>query len=261
MRAYLYVAKMRLLSSLAYRFDVFTSLGTGIIIAVASIFLWKAAYSGTDSVSGVDESQMIAYVMVSALLTAFFSISVAQTLPEKISQGDIVIDFYRPINLVIKYFAEDLGLAAGALITRVIPMLIFLMVCFGVSAPKTSFLLFMLSTALSFVIIWTISAIIAMLSFWFFQLGSLSDVKDGIVLLLSGQYIPLWLFPKEIQNVLSFLPFQHIYQTPLSIYIGRLKPEECLFALLIELVWAVFLILDLFLIWSKARRKVLIQGG
>ena len=41
-----YIPKMKLLTDLAYRFEVFASVGTNFILMLASVFLWKAVYSG-----------------------------------------------------------------------------------------------------------------------------------------------------------------------------------------------------------------------
>lgn len=57
MGAYYYLAKMKILVSLAYRFEVFTTIGTNFILMLATTYLWKAAYRGIDTVAGANESQ------------------------------------------------------------------------------------------------------------------------------------------------------------------------------------------------------------
>ena len=42
LQAYWYITKMKLLTNLAYRFEVFASVGTNFILMLASVFLWKA---------------------------------------------------------------------------------------------------------------------------------------------------------------------------------------------------------------------------
>ncbi|MCX7771541.1 MAG: hypothetical protein N2376_00320 [Clostridia bacterium] len=76
MSAYYYIAKMKLLVFLTYRFEVLTSPGTNFIVLMANIFLWKTAYRGADTVAGVNETQMLAYTMVSILLASFFSTNI-----------------------------------------------------------------------------------------------------------------------------------------------------------------------------------------
>jgi len=263
MSAYYYLAKMKILVSLAYRFEVFINLGTNLILMVASTFLWRAAYKGVDTVAGVNESQMITYAMVSILITSFYNINVQYTLYRRIRQGDIAIDFFRPIKLLLCYFAEDIGQSISSVVNKLLPLLVIMSAFIQIPAPAgfTAGLLFVLSTAMSFVILWLISALIGVLCFWFVELGNIDIIKDGILFLLSGRIIPLWLFPENIQNILKFLPFQYIYQTPLSIFIGQLPLEQAGFTLLIQFTWIVILMLLLCFAWSKARKHISIQGG
>lgn len=263
MSAYYYLAKMKLMVFLTYRFEVFTSLGTNLIIIVANIFLWKAAYRGIDSVAGVNESQMLTYAIMSILLAAFFSVNVENTIQNRITQGDIAIDLFRPINLMLGYLAEDIGIAVSSIISKLIPLLIIMAVFIQapMSADLEAFILFLLSTVFSFMISWLISALIGLLCFWVLQLGEVKTIKDGIILLLSGKIIPLWLFPESMQKVLEFLPFQYIYQTPLSIYVGKLPPAKIASSMTIQLVWVILFTALLCFGWRRARKRVLIQGG
>ena len=263
MSGYYYLAKMKLLVFLSYRFEAFTSLGTNLIVAVANIYLWKAAYKGIDSVAGVKEDQMLTYTIMSTLLASFFSVNIEQALQERISQGDIAIDFFRPINIFLKYLAEDVGIAVSSLLSKLLPLFVIMTLLVQPPVPDSpiAFVLFLLSAVFSFLILWLISALISLLCFWVIQLGEIKTIKDGIILLLSGKIIPLWLFPKKIQTIISFLPFPYVYQTPLSIYIGQVQPEEAAASMLIQFVWIVLFTALLCFGWSRARKRVLIQGG
>ena len=263
MSGYYYLAKMKLLVFLSYRFEAFTSLGTNLIVAVANIYLWKAAYKGIDSVAGVKEDQMLTYTIMSTLLASFFSVNIEQALQERISQGDIAIDFFRPINIFLKYLAEDVGIAVSSLLSKLLPLFVIMTLLVQPPVPDSpiAFVLFLLSAVFSFLILWLISALISLLCFWVIQLGEIKTIKDGIILLLSGKIIPLWLFPKKIQTIISFLPFPYVYQTPLSIYIGQVQPEEAAASMLIQFVWIVLFTALLCFGWSRARKRVLVQGG
>lgn len=260
---YVYMAKLKLMTFLTYRFEVFTSLGTNFIIIITNVFLWKAAYHGIESVSGVNEAQMLTYTMMSMLLASFYSGTVEHTMQDRINQGDIAIDFFRPVNLLLSYLADDIGIAISSILVKLFPLLIVMIIFIGSPLPSSpkSFFLFLISAIFSFLILWLISALVAMLCFWYLQLGNVGTIKDGILLLLSGKIIPLWLFPQKIQNIIKFLPFQYIYQTPLSLYIGKIATHEAKAALSIQAIWVCFLGVILSFGWSRARKRVLIQGG
>lgn len=263
MGAYYYLAKMKILVSLAYRFEVFTTIGTNFILMLATTYLWKAAYRGIDTVAGVNEFQMVTYAMVSVLLASFYNTNVEYTLQQRIRQGEIAIDFFRPINLILCYLAEDIGQSLSSLISKLLPLAVIMVAFIQVPAPSgiIAGLLFLVSAVMSFLILWLLCAFIGVLCFWFVELGNVLEIKDGFILLLSGKLIPIWLFPENIQNVVKFLPFQYIYQTPLSIYIGKLPSTQTAFSMAIQFLWVVLLTLLLCLTWKRAKKCVFVQGG
>lgn len=61
MRPYLYIAKVRMLSALAYRFDVLSSIVIQCLAVIASCFFWIAAYGNQQAALGVTRDQMLTY--------------------------------------------------------------------------------------------------------------------------------------------------------------------------------------------------------
>jgi ABC-type uncharacterized transport system permease subunit len=77
---------------------------------------------------------------------------------------------------------------------------------------------------------------------------------------LSGAVIPLWFMPGWLQAIADFLPFQAATFTPLSIYFGR--PSGGLAAALaVQLLWVLVLLGICAWVWSRAQRRVVVQGG
>jgi ABC-2 type transport system permease protein len=261
--AYLYIAKMRILTSLAYRFEVFVSVGSNLVLMLATVFLWKAAYKGVDVVNGLNENQMITYAIVSVLLSSLFQCDVQNIINNRIREGEIAIDFMRPVNLFGCYLGEDAGSAVSSLVNRMLPLLVISLLFFHMVTPShaVSWVLFMVSCVFSFGILWLLSALIGLTAFWVMELGNMGIVKDTIVRIFSGSLVPLWFFPEGVQNVSRYLPFQYTYQTPLGIFIGRLDTAQALQAMLVQGIWIGVLLLLLHWVWSRARKNVLVQGG
>ena len=59
---------------------------------------------------------------------------------------------------------------------------------------------------------------------------SLIRAKYWLIELLSGVLIPIAFFPKALQILSAWLPFEHIAYTPLQIYLGKLSPADALLA-------------------------------
>jgi ABC-2 type transport system permease protein len=263
LQAYWYMTKMRILTTLAYRFEVFASIGTHFILMIASIFLWRAAYGGIDQVNDFKLEDLITYSVISIMLSSLFVHDVQNTIYNKIREGQIVTDFYRPISLLGSYLADDIGSMLSSVVNKALPLFLFAALFFDAPLPATviDFLLFIPSCLLSYSILWLMSALIGLIAFWVMELGNMGIVKDSIVVILSGSMVPLWFFPESVQTVSRFLPFQYTYQTPIGIYIGVMNHTEAFQSMLIQLAWIVILFAILYVAWQRTKQKTLIQGG
>ena len=89
-------------------------------------------------------------------------------------------------------------------------------------------------------------------------------VKECVVLLLSGASIPLAFFPESLRNVVQYLPFKCIYDTPLNVLLqkeGYTLNSGILYKLLLQLFWCIALTLAGKLFWSVSVKKITVNGG
>jgi ABC-2 type transport system permease protein len=266
LRAYGYLIKMRMLTALAYRFEVWVGMVGDIIMLAASVYIWKAAYGAGAVGSGasvVGLESMITYTVISVLLASVFQTGVQNTIYTQVREGNIALDFMRPLPLLGIYLSDDLGSMASSLVNKAIPLIVAALLLFEFPLPVSlgAFAGFLVSCLLSFMILWLMSAMVGLVSFWVAELGNLGMVKDAFVRVLSGSLVPLWFFPESVQKVSRWLPFQYTYQTPIGIYIGITPARDAAQAICIQAVWVVVLTLLLSWIWKSARSKVMVQGG
>ncbi|TFE28945.1 ABC transporter permease [Cohnella luojiensis] len=266
MRAYGYFIKMRVLTALAYRFEVWIGMVGDIIMLAASVYIWKAAYgNGVVGSGGFDVGlqNMITYTVISVLLASVFQTGVQNTIYTQVREGNIALDFMRPLPLLGIYLSDDIGSMVSALVNKAIPLIVAAVLLFGFPLPAGAgaFAGFLVSSLFSFVILWLMSAMVGMVAFWVAELGNLGMVKDAVVRVLSGSLVPLWFFPDAVQNVSEWLPFQYTYQTPIGIYIGVTTAGDAVRAICIQGIWVIILGLLLAWIWKHARSKVMVQGG
>ncbi|HZG78417.1 MAG TPA: ABC-2 family transporter protein [Paenibacillus sp.] len=254
---------MRIQTNLAYRFEVFASVGTNLVLLIASVFLWQTAYRGIDQVHATSMQDMVTYTILSVMLASSFVCGVQNTIYTKIREGQIATDFYRPIPLLACYLADDLGDMLSSFATKALPLFAIAALFFGPPLPAsfTALVLFLPSCLLSYCILWLLSALVGLIAFWVMEIGNMGMVKDAIVRVLSGSLVPLWFFPESVQTISRYLPFQYTYQTPLGIYIGATGPAEALQAMAVQAAWIGVLLAGLALFWKKTKTKTLIQGG
>lgn len=263
MKAYWYIMKSRILMIMAYRFQVISTVLCHIVILFSSVFFWKAAYGLEVVQNGTSLEQMVDYTVLSNLLAVLYTTYVEQNIRQNVRQGNVAVDFIKPINIMGSYFAADVGMMMGNFLFRFIPMYLFSGLIFGFTLPVSlpALLLFLASTFLGFIILWCICGVFGLFYFWVIQLGHIGGAKDYLIRFLSGSFVPIWFFPEKVQAVLNFLPFVHIYQTPISIYIGKVSIAEALFPLGIQFFWAIIMVICLTQFQKVAFRKVVVQGG
>ena len=263
MRLYTYLLNLQLLNALAYRFEYLSSIGRNLFFLLGSVFLWRTAYRGIDQVAGVTESQMVTYAVVAVLMNACFTISIDNELFGKIRAGEIALDLIRPVNLVWYWMTEDVGRSLAAVTQFALPLLAISLLFVAPPLPEGvgAGLLFLPSCALSFLLLWLLSVLVGLTAFWVTDFGDVSSVKTSLVFALSGRLVPMWLFPDLIADASRWLPFQYMFQAPLEIYIGRVSAQEVVHILSVQAIWvAVFALLTGF-VWTRAQRRVFVQGG
>lgn len=263
MKPYYYIARIRVLISFTYRFEVFSGLAVNTVLLLTSVFLWQTVYRNTQVMSGVNKSQMVTYAIISVILGTILVSDIHWRINQRIREGNISLDIIRPVRLPLFWLAEDFGIAFSSILLYILPLLIISLPLGQLPLPAslTAFLIFIPSCLLSYIILWLMSAMVAMIAFWVLELGNTFIIKDAIIRFLSGSIVPLWFFPKSFQNICRFMPFMYTYQGPLGIYIGKYNIQQALIIMGIQILWIFILSLIFIFIWSRARKRVQIQGG
>lgn len=263
MKAYFFVAKIRIQTALAYRFNVISTILIQCLIMYAMSCFWIAAYNGTEAVSGVSQRDMLTYTTISVIMGNLLTMGVQNRIADNVRSGSVALDMLKPVNIYGIYLAEDMGDFLVAFFQKAIPLLLVGTILFGFPAPKSlvHFILFLFSFIVGYLINWILAALLGLCAFKTMHLGPLANIKGFIMKLLSGSIFPLWFFPSGFRAGIELLPFVNIYQLPLGIYIGQYTMEEILFRTVLQLVWCVMLWLIFDVLQKKMAAVVLIQGG
>ena len=86
-------------------------------------------------------------------------------------------------------------------------------------------------------------------------------MKRVAVDLFSGLVIPVSFFPGWAEGMLKILPFQAISYLPGSVFTGNIKGAEILPVIGIQLFWFLVLLIPVYVVWQRARKRLFVQGG
>ena len=119
---------------------------------------------------------------------------------------------------------------------------------------------FAVSLVLAFCVSQLITLLMSLASFWTLEVGGLGMMFAVVRTFMSGAILPLWFMPGWLRGVAELLPFQAAAYTPLAIYFGR-PPGGLAAALGVQMLWVLVLGGLCVLVWSRAKRRVVVQGG
>lgn len=263
MRVFIYFLKTRILSALSYQFNILFMVISSLLVMIINISIWRGLYRNTDYVNGVNLQQMIIYTIISTILGNIFYTNTSGKLAKEVSSGSIAYDMCRPFSYLLRYFGEDIGDICSSFILRGIPMFLIASFLFVLPVPDSAihFILFLVSLVFCYCILWLFDAIFGMINFWTVGFGNLAQVSNTLVRILSGAFVPLWFYPDKIQEILYLTPFPYSYQAVVSIYIGKTGFGESVKILCIQIIWVAILFAVLMILYKKANKKIVIQGG
>lgn len=82
------------------------------------------------------------------------------------------------------------------------------------------------------------------------------------MLLLSGATVPIAFFPEPLKTVVYYLPFQSIYNAPLTLLLdGSPTLETVVTTIGTQLLWCVGMTLLGKLFWKLSLRQITVNGG
>lgn len=248
-----------------YKMDIALKVIGTLILVIALRETWVAIYNSQSVLaesSGVSLQSMATYTIISVLLQMVLASSVSNEISSRVGSGDVASDFQKPWNFLYYHLAKSIGESISGIIFVVLPLLIFAAILFQLSFPTGwQSLIFMLSCLFAYLISYAIAFMLGLLAFLFTQIWGFQYVLNTVVQFCSGSFIPLWLFPEGLLQVINWLPFRGMFHIPLSIFIGKISGVELLNGLLFQLVWAVLLLALAHYSLKLMERLLITTGG
>lgn len=80
-------------------------------------------------------------------------------------------------------------------------------------------------------------------------------------MILSGNLLPLPLFPDSWQRVITALPYAQMLDAPIRLYTGEYALAQAPAVFLLQAGWTAALIAAGCLFWHKNQKRLVLQGG
>lgn len=245
----------------AYRLEfIFEFLGAAFVPAAIQWILWYALFriGGATEIAGMGYAELIHYTLVSILFTQIRGGDLDFELAEMIRSGQLSNYLLRPVSAVefvfIRGIAPKLFLAGFCLLLG-LGIGIFL----GMSPVRL--VLAMGMALIGNVIHYQLSAALASTAFAWEEAYSLLMVKNMLVSLLSGELIPLNLFPESMTWLWKSTPFYLYVFGPTQYALGRWSHAEFAMQLGFSFIWILVGWALVRVSWGLGIRRYLSLGG
>ncbi|MEU8245736.1 ABC-2 family transporter protein [Nonomuraea sp. NPDC048916] len=243
--------------ALAYRSNIIMTCVT----LVAQVFLlrmiWTSVYGSRPSAAGLTLDALLAYLTLANLQAFATHTVVAHTIHDRIRTGMVFFDLARPVGYLRQMAAFQAGNTGGGLLLLAPVMPVVLLVgtiTVPVNAPG-----YVITLVLGYVISVQLALLISLIGFWTMEIGAISLLYRLVSQFFAGTMVPLAFFPGFLGVLAEILPFKYMGYVPAAIYVGHISDVSG--PVLVEVGWIAGLGGLLALTWSRAHRRVVIQGG
>ena len=263
MKAYLSVFRMRLRMETQYRGAVLGGIVCQVFFGLILISVYRALYAGKPQ--PLPFSHVATYVW---LQQAFFRMLLSSDadLMDKIRTGAIAYDLCRPVRLYGFYYARIMAQKLMGSLLRAVPMLVFAALLpegWGISLPASlpALALSLAALLLGLCCVCAMENITMAFTMRTLDPRGFQAMLNLLMMILSGNILPLTLFPDSWQRVITLLPYAQMLDAPIRLYTGEYALPRAPGVLLLQGVWTVLLVLAGLLLWRRNQRRMIIQGG
>jgi ABC-2 type transport system permease protein len=271
MRPYLAAFRARFQLMLQYRAAALAGFATQCWWGAIKIMVLAAFYGAHAAAAPISLADVVTYVWLGQALLALLPWLADPEVSAAVRTGGVGYDRLRPLDAYGYWYARTLGWMLARALPRAVLMILFAAIVLplvgleawawqppaGVIAAVLFIVSFALMVALATAILMLANIVVA---------ASLNErgvnaVLAPMVIVFSGQLLPLNFFPASVQPLLHLQPFAGLVDIPFRIYFADLAGAVALQSLALQAGWTLVLIgLGRFGM-ERVMRRLEMQGG
>ena len=270
-RSYAAVVAARFRMLLQYRAAALAGIATQIFWGCIKLMVLGAFYAVAVTTPPMTFTAIVAYVWLGQVLIGLLPWNHDPELQELFTSGGVAYELLRPLDLYWFWFARTLAYRTAPTLLRMVPGIVFaglILPLIGLPewalpapASMSHGLMFSLSFVVTVMLSCAITILITISMFWLIEARGLSTFMYGVVPVFSGMIVPLPLFPEWMQPFLQWQPFRGLCDVPFRIYSGDIPLTMASQEIVLQFAWTVILILFGYGLITRARTRLVVQGG
>lgn len=231
------------------------------LLKVAILFATVRAAGG--QLHGYTTASMSTYVWLSQGMLGAINMDGRTDLAQRVKDGQVAVDFLRPVDLQAATLADESGAALFSLLPRGLPSVLLGAVTVGLQLPTSPVFYLLGAVSLVFGVVISVATVylIAVAGFWLIETRGLQILYMLASGFLGGLYVPIALFPKWLLIVATATPFPSAMMYPVDVLSGLGGAGNAARLVLAQLAWLAGLAAVGQLLTRAGRRRLEVQGG
>ncbi|MGZ6744709.1 MAG: ABC transporter permease [Nocardioides sp.] len=231
------------------------------LLKVAILFATVRAAGG--ELNGYDVGSMSAYIWISQGMLGSVNFNGRTDIAERIKDGQVVVDFLRPLDVQAASITTEVGQSLFALLPRGLPSVAIGILVVGMDLPSSAggYLLGAVSLLLAIVVSATTVYLVAAAGFWLVETRGLQVLYMVVSGFLAGLFVPIDLFPTWLRLLAEGTPFPSMMMTPVAVLSGRTTGLDAVGLVGVQLLWLAGTALAGHLMTRAGRHRLEVQGG
>lgn len=247
-----------------YRANLLMYLLYWLVSPIIYLAVWTSIANSKGDVSGLTANDFVTYYMTLLVVDQITSNIVIHTFAYKIQDGTLSGELVRPIHPMLTNALVNNVAFKMLTILGFIPIWLVLFFLYKPDFSNvvlSGVLLSIPAMIIGFLVGFLLSAAITALAFWTTRVYSIHEFYYALILLFSGQFVPLILMPKLIQDIAQYLPFQLLIYFPIQLILGNLSQAQIIQGFTSGAIWLVVSILLFQLVWRNGVKQFSAVGA
>ena len=240
-KKYTAVLKINWIQALEYRANALV----GVIAILSGLLIeyqiWSLIFisQGLESIKGFSFQELMIFIFLSIIVGQLKSSwHTSGEMIEGIRTGDINKYLIRPISYFNYHFMMFIGVNSLYYTVYSFLLLFFIIIFPGLLFPSLINMIgFLAALLISVFLSYSIYYIMICFAFWFGEVRAIVVAYNISMTIVSGQYIPIRLFPEYILDIIQFTPILYLVDFPVSVATGRMPLESWGFHFMASIGW------------------------
>jgi ABC-2 type transport system permease protein len=247
-----------------YRANLIMYLLYWLVSPIIYLAVWTSIANAKGSVNGFTANDFTTYYLTLLIVDQITSNIVIHTFAYKVQDGTLSGELVRPIHPMLTNALVNNIAFKMLTIMGFIPIWIILFLLYKPDYSAVTLngvLLSIPAMILGFFIGFLLSAAITSLAFWTTRVYSIHEFYYALMLLFSGQFVPLTLMPRMIQVTAQYLPYQLQIYFPIQLILGKLSNAQIVQGYGVGVIWLAISILVFNLVWRNGVKRYAAVGA